>query len=185
MYVCSSRWVDQNSNLPVVPSPSPASSGVAFLDRGGVSPACANAPEQPWGSTVYGNTSASSVHSPGWPSPRGVGGGFMPLPSPNVRINGYPGAEGGAFAAMPPTPPHMLSTPGGGGGDGISGAGGSGAGGGGLHPQSIAKGEAVGVAWLGPETTPSTGPAGAAAVAGAGDQRQAVSSPGTCPRCND
>lgn len=154
-----SRWVDQSSNLPVVPAPSPASSGVAFLDSaGGVSPAFANAPEQPWGSTIYGNTFASSVHSPGWPSPRGVGGGFMPLPSPGVRTNGgYPGADGGGtFAAMPPTPPHTLSTTGRGGGGGGSG----------LHPQSNTRGEAVGVAWLGSETTPSTGPAGAAAAAG-------------------
>lgn len=75
----------------------------------------------------------------------------MPLPSPGVPTKCFPAADE-AVAMMPPTPPQMPST----------NSGGDGAG---FHTQSNAKGEAVGVAWLGgSETTASASPAGAAAA---------------------
>lgn len=143
------RWVDETANLPAAPGPSPAPSGIV--------------PENPWNGVstaeVYGNHLASPVHSPGWPSPRGAGGGFMQLPLPGEATYNHDASAPGSAVAMPPTPPEMLSRSGGGGG------------GGGSQPQARASGEAVGVAWLGvAETTAAStnqlGGAAASAAAG-------------------
>lgn len=151
--VCSSRLLDQNTNLPVVPPASPASFGAPFLEKrgGGVSPTFVNTPKQPQGGNARGIFVGSPVHSPGWPSPRGGVGGFTPRWSPGEPMK-CSSAAGGAFATMPPTPPQISSRT-------VGGCAG-------LRPQSSATVEVAGVAWLGSETTASTDPPDAAAVAG-------------------
>ncbi|CAM9581420.1 unnamed protein product, partial [Pylaiella littoralis] len=149
------RLLDQNTNLPVVPPPPPASFGAPFLEKrgGGVSPTFINTPKQPQGGNARGIFVGSPVHSPGWPSPRGGVGGFTPRWSPGEPMK-CSSAAGGAFATMPPTPPQISSRT-------VGGCAG-------LRPQSSATVEVAGVAWLGSETTASTDPPDAAAVAVAG-----------------
>eukprot|EP00903_Cladosiphon_okamuranus_P015041 g13916.t1 len=153
-----SRWVDETANLPA-PGPSPAASCIS--------------PEQPWDrsrantSEIYGSSLASPVHSPGWPSPRGAGGGFMQLPLSGGQAASYHGAAGPVIA-MPPTPPVLSRSSGHGGG-----------GGGGLETQARASGEAVGVAWLGVAEKAAAAPSatqkgGAAAAASAGGGAGAI-----------
>eukprot|EP00752_Nemacystus_decipiens_P003283 g3038.t1 len=143
-----SRWVDETANLRAAPGPSPTASGIA--------------PERLWGGfgtaeINHNNFAASAVHSPGWPSPRAAGDGFMQLPLPGEPTNyhGTPSAAAPGIA-MPPTPPEMPSR--------SAGRGGSG---GGWQTQAHDSGEAVGVAWLGmaEPTAASTNQAGGGAAA--------------------
>lgn len=168
---CSSfgRWVDQSTALLAAPAPSPAS----YLDASpysqstggggggggsggtcGPSPAYSNASGHLWENNVYGwgNSLASPVHSPGWPSPRATEGGLMQLPLPPTPTSYFAAGaatRGAAFPAMPPSPPSTSSN---------------------------VRGDAVGVAWLAETKATKTakettgvgeGTAGAAGAAGA------------------
>ncbi|CAM9185532.1 unnamed protein product [Scytosiphon promiscuus] len=144
------RWVDQSTALTVAPAPSPGyyahappSSHTINGGGGGSSVTCgpsptySNASGHSWENNVYGygNTLASPVHSPGWPSPRATEAGLMQLPLPPTPTNYHAASaavDGGTFAKVPPSPPAY--------GD--------------------VKGDAVGVAWLSetkmPNATSST-----------------------------
>lgn len=66
----------------------------------------------PWDEQViaaiynHNNTPAGPVHSPGWPSPRGAGGGFMQVPLPATpTYHAAAAATSAAFASPPPAQP--------------------------------------------------------------------------------
>ncbi|CAM9430218.1 unnamed protein product, partial [Ectocarpus sp. 8 AP-2014] len=170
------RWLDHNGNLPAAPGQSSGSSGIVFEDSpapivggggggggggsGDPSLVYQGAPTDhpPWNeqaiAAIYNknNTPAGPVHSPGWPSPRGAGGGFMQVPSPATPTNFHAAscatAAAAAFASPPPAPTPPAPP-----------------------VRSCAKEDAAGVAWLGVAQTSAggttvEGQAGGEAVAG-------------------
>lgn len=126
----SKRWADHTANIPVAPDPS-LSYAATFLGSsagmGEPPPAYLDESRQALDVTA----TASYVHSPGWPSPRGTSDVLMQLP---LKISK---AHLVTEFLMPPTPPTGGST--------------------GTH--LLPDGEVLGVAWLAAETVsdPGTG----------------------------
>ncbi|CBJ29201.1 conserved unknown protein [Ectocarpus siliculosus] len=170
------RWLDHNANLPAAPGQSSGSSEIVFEDSpapivggggggggsgsGDPSLVYQGAPtDHPaWNeqaiAAIYhkNNTPAGPVHSPGWPSPRGAGGGFMQVPSPATPTNVHAASAATAAAAAFASPPPAPTPP--------------------APPlRSHVKEDAAGVAWLGVAQTTAggttvEGQAGGEAVAG-------------------